>query len=365
MVTKRDLGVGYLAGIGLALIGLLIWRFWAAASPAYLSLVGTTTGVILAGAMVYLAYWLIQSDLQADHVWAVSKWGAVGLTLPMVATVVIGFVQAGSIVLVESSVMINNAAAGAVIGALFGAITELEAEHGRATELNRRNVVLNRVLRHDIRNDVSILLAYAERYRDQLSAGGQEFVNAVEGKVDEILGLTEAAGWVDDLDERTSGQPVDLVTLIDERCQTFAQTHPHATFETDMPAEAWVRADEMLRTVIDNLIENAIEHHDGEPTVVITGRSVPERDVVEVTIADDGPGLPAQYRNQVEDWATFDALHGNPGQGLGLWLVRWFVDSYDGAIHVKDRKPRGTAITLTLPAASGSRTSASTPAISA
>ncbi len=350
MVSKGDLGVGYLAGIGLGFIALLVWRFTTSVEPAFMSLIGTTTGVMLAGAMAYLAYWLTQCDLQAEHIWTVSKWGAIGLTLPMAATFIVAAVQSGSIATLEPSVLINNAAAGAVIGSLFGAITELETEHGRAAELNRRNIVLNRVLRHDIRNDVSVLLAYAERYRDDLSTAGQEFVETVEGKVDEILALTEAAGWVDDLEDSSMEESVDVVLLIEESCRSFGRTHPDVNFEIDMPSEACVRADQMLRTVVDNLIENAIEHHDADPHVTITVRTVTGEGVVEITIEDDGPGIPDQYRRQLEDWSTFNVEHGPPGQGLGLWLVRWFVDSYDGSIHVEDRRPKGTAITLRLPA---------------
>lgn len=362
MVTKGDLGVGYLAGIGLAISGLLVWRFVSAGQPAFMALVGTTTGVMLAGAIVYLAYWLTQSDLQADHVWAVSKWGAVGLALPTGATLALGIVQAGSVVIVEPSVLVNNAAAGAVIGALFGAITELESEHSRAAELNRRNVVLNRVLRHDIRNDVSVLLAYAERYRAELNHTGHKFLEAVEGKVDEILALTEAAGWVDDLESGKDGQPIDAIEIIRERCRSFERTHPEATIEVDLPYELWVRADELLRTVIDNLLENAIEHHDGKPSVEIGASSTLENGMVEITIADDGPGFPPQHRMRLEEWETFDAKQGPPGDGLGLWLVRWFVDTYDGSISVADREPRGTVITIRLPRAAPPETE-STPLV--
>jgi len=348
MVTKGDLGVGYLAGIGLAIIGLLVWRLGSFGQPAYLALIGTTTGVMLAGAMVYLAYWLTQSDLQADHVWAVSRWGAVGLTLPTVATLGLGVLQAESVVLVEPSVLVNNAAAGAVIGALFGAITELETEHGRAAELNRRNVVLNRVLRHDIRNDVSLLLAYGDRYRADLNSAGKRFLNAVEDKVDEIIALTEAAKWVDDLESGSTGEPIEAVEIIKERCQVLEGTHPEATIQVDLPDELWVNADELLRTVVDNLLENAIEHHDAVPNIKVSGRNLPSEEAVTISIMDDGPGLPDQHRSQLDDWGSFDARQGPPGEGLGLWLVRWFVDSYDGTIDVSHREPRGTTITLRL-----------------
>lgn len=76
-----------------------------------------------------------------------------------------------------------------------------------------------------------------------------------------------------------------------------------------------------------------------------------DEDTIVITIADNGPGLPAEHREMLQADRTPDSPQ---NASLGLWLVSWFVDVYDGTVNIATNEPRGTRITLELPAASGS-----------
>jgi anti-sigma regulatory factor (Ser/Thr protein kinase) len=66
--------------------------------------------------------------------------------------------------------------------------------------------------------------------------------------------------------------------------------------ETHIEVDAYARAHETFELAVGELIENAIFHVHGEPSVSVTVRDRPESDVVEVRVADAGPGIPEMGR---------------------------------------------------------------------
>jgi len=99
-----------------------------------------------------------------------------------------------------------------------------------------------------------------------------------------------------------------------------------------------------LESVFRNLLNNAVQHNDGEPTVVVTATA--DDDTVTVRVADDGPGVPDKQKQRVfergEKGPTSD------GTGLGLYLVGVLVDSYGGEITVTDNDPQGAVFEVEL-----------------
>ena len=354
MVSKEQGGIGYLAGTGVSLIVVLVWWFAIRQEPDFTAFVGTVTGIILSLALVYLAFWLTQSDLEAEQVWAVSYWGATGLAIPMVpilATVLLGVNAA---VDVDASILVSIAAASAVIGALFGAVTELEGEHLRVLTLHRRNVILNRVLRHDVRNDASVVLLCTENIEDKFGSDAHALTEPIRRKTKEIVKLSRTARRIEALEDPGDRQPVDIVPLVEDKAQTERRTHPEAEIVTDVPDSTLVYANDLLQAVIDNLVENAIEHNDRSPVlrILVTDRSSTDGRV-EFRISDNGPGMPPATVARLirDDLEEYDASEFN---GLGLWLVKWFVDTYGGTIAVEANRPRGTVVSVSLPAVSPS-----------
>lgn len=352
MISKEHWGIGYLAGTGVSLSILQVWWFSIGHPPSFTSVVGTTTGVILAASLVYLAYWLAHSALEPEHVWTVTRWGAIGLAIPTVPLVVIAFGGLTATLEVDTSVLLNVAAASSVIGALFGAVTELETEHLSLLTLNRRNVVLNRVLRHDVLNDASVLLLHAERLQDEIDEPTPPVAEPIREKTEEIIELSKTAGRIDGIQDDFERHPVNVIELIDDLVTTVRNTHPSVTIETELPETAWVLADELLRTVIDNLIENAIEHNDQEPDIHVSVTEPPDHgSPVEIVVADNGPGLPDEAVEILTQDEVVTPEEAHVG-GLGLWLVKWFVDAYAGELTVDSNQPRGSIVRIALPAAS-------------
>lgn len=210
--------------------------------------------------------------------------------------------------------------------------------------------ILNRVLRHDIRNDLNVMLGWAEILEAHVDASGIEYLDRITHSGRHIVELTEVAH--DIAEQIASGGepdlvPVDLNEVLTEEVYTRQELFDAATIERlDAPeTDTAVWANEMLSSVFRNLINNAVQHNDSDaPTVEIT---VDRRaDSVVVSIADDGPGLPTDLRERIFD-EGFKGLD-STGTGLGLYLVHSLVDAYGGAVWIEDNEPRGSIFAVEL-----------------
>jgi signal transduction histidine kinase len=122
------------------------------------------------------------------------------------------------------------------------------------------------------------------------------------------------------------------------------------TFECEFPEEQYVSAAPKLSVAIDNIVQNAVEHNDADaPRVEITIRpATAETEYVELTVADNGPGIPEQEREVLLKGKETDLRHGS---GLGLWIVKWVVTRSGGRIDFDKNDSRGSRVTLVLPVA--------------
>ncbi len=106
-----------------------------------------------------------------------------------------------------------------------------------------------------------------------------------------------------------------------------------------------------LDLVLRNLIENAAKHHD-LPTGSIDVSAGLTDSKLTIAVADDGPGIPPEHRDAA--FLPFRKLHpdrGQPGQGMGLALVRRTVETAGGTIVMESPAPeaRGTTFTVHWP----------------
>ncbi|OWT77073.1 MULTISPECIES: ATP-binding protein [unclassified Achromobacter] len=112
--------------------------------------------------------------------------------------------------------------------------------------------------------------------------------------------------------------------------------------------------------VVANLLNNAVSFTEHGSIVLSARRRVRrDRDHIEITVRDTGPGMSAEYQRhlyspfQQEDNST-TRRHG--GTGLGLSIVKLLLDLMGGTIHIHSVAGRGTRATVRLPAQWGERT---------
>lgn len=238
-------------------------------------------------------------------------------------------------------------------------------------EHQRRLSVLDRVLRHNLRNKLNIVVSRAseiEATADDESVC--EAAAAVERAGTDLLSHSEAVrqfkGVVDP--RQTEYETVDLVEVVEAALEGLRATYPGTRFELDAPASATVVGDETLAIAVEELVEHAAGGSERErdaavagdvsrleadkaaeeTTVAVSVTDDPQANVVELTVVDDGPGLSEEGRRALERGAETQLEHTT---GLGMWLVRWAVENADGEIHIEENEPSGTVVRLRLPSA--------------
>ena len=103
----------------------------------------------------------------------------------------------------------------------------------------------------------------------------------------------------------------------------------------------------LLERVLANLLENAAKYTPPDSTVTIAARV--REDWVDVTVSDDGPGLPAGREDLFEKFTRGQRESHLPGVGLGLAICRAIVEAHGGRIDAARAAEGGAAITFSLP----------------
>lgn len=217
-------------------------------------------------------------------------------------------------------------------------------------EHQNRLSVLDRILRHNIRNKLNIVLAYATEvscYANAFESDGlYDASTRIERAAMELLDLSEAAREfnqsIDPVADNTS--TVDLAAVARQSVGDLRSRFPTATVDVDTPETARANCPTTISLCLAHLVENAVEHHDeAEQHVTVTVDAPADTDRVELRVSDDGPGIPETERQAFVRGSESPLEH---SLGIGLWLVKWAVTSSRGRFSLEDNHPRGTTVTL-------------------
>jgi len=227
----------------------------------------------------------------------------------------------------------------------FVVYTDITARKRRDQQLQ----VLNRVLRHNIRNKLNIVRGVLGRSLEEGKDIPESLAEEGLTATDELLGLSQTARELaTEVRPEATHAPISVTDSIAETVDSLEQDYPDARLSTDVTAEWMVPGIVQLDRALRELCENAIEHCDQAiPEVEISCEQAPERDDwVAITVADNGPGIPEDQQVILENGEETDLEHGN---GLGLWTVQWIVTMAGGDLEIDTRADRGTVVTIHLP----------------
>ncbi|SNZ12846.1 PAS fold-containing protein [Natronoarchaeum philippinense] len=209
--------------------------------------------------------------------------------------------------------------------------------------------VLNRVLRHNLRNDLTVVTGHASRVESQLD--DPELSESVSIVVDESQQLLELADRARELDrsvrEQTEPSAVELRSVIDQQVGEI-DAAASADIAVNVAPSLTVRTDPtLLGLVVGNLLQNAVEHNDADDPVVTVRTDGPARDgqAIRLEIADNGPGIPSNEVAVLEDGSETALEHGS---GLGLWVVQTGVTALGGDLSFSTGE-EGTTVAVVIP----------------
>ena len=218
-------------------------------------------------------------------------------------------------------------------------VTDLRQSRQETAQRASLVAVLSRVLRHNIRNDMTVIRGYTA-----LSDGGDRAQELVEAKIDDLIAMSEKARKIEQ--SLASGgrvHQVDALALIDDVVADAIEANPDAVISVDEDGVTDVCLPASLQSALVELVGNAITHGGDPPTVTI-GLDVTEH-MISIEVADDGTGLPEHEQRLLEDGIETPLIHGS---GIGLWMARWVVRCHDGQISAAITDT-GTTVTVQLP----------------
>lgn len=127
----------------------------------------------------------------------------------------------------------------------------------------------------------------------------------------------------------------------------------NARIDNRVPDDLIVFADaSMVRRVLQNLLKNAVSFAPGG-LIAVSARLVDSSGAVEVTVADNGEGIPPERLASVFEKMETDGDHdGESGLGLGLAIVKAFVEAHGGEVALQSEVGKGSRFSFTLPAKS-------------
>ena len=212
---------------------------------------------------------------------------------------------------------------------------------------NQRLEVLNRVLRHNVRNAITVVDGNARRVADKSEdTAVQVLVDSITARTDELRSAVEKARTVERAIDSDRTGAINVQTLFDTVCESVYQESTDADVTVDVPGDLWLTGNHMLEAALEEAVENAIEHGGASPTVRLEAEARYER--VALTVTDDGPGVPEHEREVLATGEESDLHHGS---GLGLWVMQWVVTSLGGDVTIADGEDGGTVVTFILPRA--------------
>jgi signal transduction histidine kinase len=219
---------------------------------------------------------------------------------------------------------------------------------------------------HELRTPLTIVLGYIDLLRRRVSDGDDrsKFIFssiAAEGRrmrtlVDNLVLLAKLEG-----DDTRLFEPFDVAELITEIVALRQGLAPTAQFVVESDAASTAIADRgEVYEALANVIDNAIKYAPGSPIRIRTTN--PHDGMVQIAVADEGPGIPPEDREAIFERFFRGASRGEvEGSGLGLAIAKRAIDRAGGTLRLDSSVARGTTFVIALRAerapATPSRTS--------
>jgi len=228
-----------------------------------------------------------------------------------------------------------------------------------ASQSDELKTALLESVSHDLRTPLATIRALSGTLIDPEVAVTAADARETAGAIDaEAARLNRLVGNLLDLSRieggalRVADEAIDLEDAVMRLVAPLDGTPPPRNVEVDVPPEILVRADPvLLEQALVNLLDNAARH--GGPDVRIRVRATSlDGDLVRVTVEDSGPGVPDAALPRLFDkfYRPEAGRPGGSGTGIGLAVVRGFVEAMGGSVEAHRGELGGLAVDLELPA---------------
>ncbi|MCC7572528.1 MAG: HAMP domain-containing histidine kinase [Candidatus Methanofastidiosum sp.] len=212
-------------------------------------------------------------------------------------------------------------------------VTKDRKEKDEISDLNNTLKLLNKILRHDILNNISVTLMSLEMLNTQDTKLKDKAIKAMNKSVDLINKVRE---FEYDISSDNNIKNYNLKDIIGEVVKNY-------DVKINLIGDFNIKVKNTFTSVIDNVVRNAIVHGKADK---IDMSFYENNGHYTIKIADNGKGIPDENKEKIfEENFCFGE---NKGSGLGLYIVKELLKKSNGDITVEDNKPKGTIFIISL-----------------
>lgn len=217
--------------------------------------------------------------------------------------------------------------------------------------------VMNRVLRHNLRNSLSAIEGYAKKLeRDGGTDENRAALQMIQERASQLRQTSEKAKDIRALfRRRNEGHTIRIAQIIEDLSRMTTE-FPDASikYSTEISDEREIRNGGLLQIAISEAVENAVVHNDqDQPSVEVVISDNEKTNEIEVQISDNGPGIPQQEWDVIYSGGETPLTHGT---GIGVWLMYWAVTALGGTLELSETGPEGSMVTFTVPTGMNQKT---------
>jgi signal transduction histidine kinase len=206
--------------------------------------------------------------------------------------------------------------------------------------------VLNRTLRHNVRNEINVVLGHLDNVLEgsRLHETDRRRIETARQHAENVSQTSDKARYVEQTLSTAGIETIDLRRIVAEAVESLRGRHPNADVTAALEATRAVVADENLPAAVDELLENAVRHQDGtSPRVSVSLRT--DATTVVLDIENPGKSIPADDRRALREGRETSLRH---GRGIGLWMVKWIVENSHGRMRFPPVED-GTRVRIEFP----------------
>ncbi len=201
----------------------------------------------------------------------------------------------------------------------------------------------DRIIRHDLTNDLGLILSYIEAIQMMLGSPDEEvasFMNSALATIERMTNLIKSFGRLQEVRE------VDVVEFIkviaDEAQEAEKELQVSVTYKKGVE-DIRIAAGGLLGLVFMNLFRNAAQHAGKSPKVKVLVSE--NQNQIEIIVSDNGPGVPKKFQKKL--FTKGISSKGEVG-GMGLYLSNQIVERTGGSIELV-KNTKGATFRITLP----------------
>ena len=352
-----------LAGLGL-LLAIIHGGHIGESRPAWALFIGVVVpfGISLGGILPFGLFLSLPmanlNELNLEFLRRIGPWVAGWMLLGMVW---MGLAGAGSVLYQSTQSLFEpesltliaifgsyGAIPGGITGYYYGRTAQAASE---IAERERYLAVFSRVLRHNFRNQMNLLLGALDIASRSAQPTTTAHISRAETFGEDLMDTVEKQRFlVETVTEQKSPRTQRLSRVIETAAESVRTAYPESTLRVGELNGEMVSAHPEIDRAFVELLENAVRHSDEAPSRVAIESRLENGSVV-VSVSDSGPAIPSTERAILtQDLEPNQLRHGS---GLGLWIVDRLTAQSQGTLEIQHTPGAGNTVLLELPADSG------------